>query len=176
MRAWFMGRAAREKILLLAFLGAAAVLWSSDLTERLGDLIREARLTSGRLDVQARWLRDRERIESEARAAVENLDSTRTFNSVRLSAEISAIAKQADIAANLRSNAGDTQQTAQFSVHNVQLDLNRVPWDNLLRFYELLSQRAPYISIESFNLSSVRADTNLLNAKLAVSSVEITSP
>ena len=176
MRAWFMGRMAREKILLLALLAAAAVLWSSDLSERLGGLIREARLTGGRLDVQARWLRDRERIEGEARAAVENLDSSRTFNSVGLSNEISVIANQASIGADLRSNAAGTQQTAQFSVHNVELTLTRVPWDNLVKFYELLSQRAPYISIESFNLSSVRSDTNLLNAKLAVSSVEITAP
>ncbi len=175
MRAWFMGKMAREKILLVLLLATAALLWSSDLSERLRDMIEDVRLTSGRLEVQSRWLRDRERIEGEARAAVANLDSSRTFNSVRLSGEISTLAQQAGIGTTYRSSAGQTQQTAQFSVHSLEVRLTRVPWDNLLQFYDALSQRAPYISIETFQLSSVQSDTNLLNAQLSVSSVEISA-
>ena len=176
MRAWFMGKLAREKILLLAFLLAAAVLWSSDLSERLRESIYEVRMTSGTLGTQAQWLADRERIESEARAAVEDLDSSRTYNSVRLSAEMNTLANQAGIASTLRSNVIGTQQTAQFAVHQVELTLTRVPWSNLLQFYDALSQRAPYIAIERFRLYSVRTDTSLLNAQLLVSSVEINNP
>ncbi len=176
MRAWFMGKVAREKLLLLAFLVGAAVLWSSDLVDRLRTTVDEVQLTSGQLEVQSRWLADRERIEAEARAAVDDLDSSRTFNSVRLSAEISTLAQQAGIANTLRSNAVGTLQTAQFSVHQVELTLTRVPWTNLLQFYDALSQRAPYISIERFRLYSVRSDTSLMNAQLLVSSVEISAP
>ncbi|WP_221029583.1 hypothetical protein [Actomonas aquatica] len=176
MRAWFMGKHAREKFLLLGLLVAAAVLWANDLTQRLGTTAREVTVLSSNLQTQQQWLDNRERIEAEARAAVEDLDSSRTFNSVALSAELSTIAEQTGIAETLRSSAAGTQQTAQFSVHQVELTLTRVPWENLLQFYEALSQRAPYISIEQFRLFSVRSDTSLLNAQLLVSSVEITTP
>lgn len=176
MRAWFMGRHAREKFLLLVFLGACAVLWSSDLIDRLRTVSTEVKVTSVELKDQSLWLAERERIEAEARAAIEDLDGSRTFNAVRLSAELSTIAQQTGISPMFRSNAAGTEQTAQFSVHAVQLQLTRVPWDNLLAFYEALSLRAPYISMDQFQLSAVRSDPNLMNARLQVSSVEISQP
>ncbi|MCF3650789.1 hypothetical protein [Synoicihabitans lomoniglobus] len=175
MRTWFMGKLAREKFILLIFVGALAVYWSSDLWARFGAAWREKTQTTVQLQVQEQWLMRREQIEGAARAAVEDLDSSRTFNSVRLSGELSTLAAGAGIATNLRSEAQPTQRTAQFSVHTVQLTLNRVPWENLLSFYEGLSQRAPYISIEQFTLESVRSDTTQLNARLLVSSVEISA-
>lgn len=175
MKAWFISRLAREKLLLLLFAGAAAVLWLSDLGERSRVAITDVRETRAVLDTQARWLSEKDRIEQAAAAAVADLDSSRTFNSLRLSAELSTLAKNSSIDQNLRSEAQPVQQTAQFSVHTVQLILNRVEWASLLSFYDELSQRAPYISIERFSLESVRNNPAQLNARLLVSSVEISA-
>ncbi len=173
MRAWFMGRIAREKALLLVFVVTVAVLWASNVWERGDAIWKASRLTSTNLKVQAQWLLKRDEIEGRARAAIADLDSSRTFNSVRLSAELSTLARDADIASSLRSEAQPTQRTAQFSVNSVRLTLNKVTWANLLQFYEALSQRAPYISIEQFTLRSARSDSDELSASLLVSSVEI---
>jgi hypothetical protein len=173
MRAWFMGRIAREKALLLVFVGAIAVVWASSVWERGDAIWMRSKQTSTDLKVQERWLLKKDEIEARARGAIEDLDSSRTFNSVRLSAELSTLARDANIASSLRSETQSIQRTAQFSVHSVRLTLNKVAWANLLQFYEAISQRAPYISIEKFSLSSARSDSDELNASLLVSSVEI---
>lgn len=173
MKAWFISRLAREKLLLLAFAWAAALLWISDLSERTRIAVTDIRETRAVLETQARWLAEKTRIEQAAAAAVADLDSSRTFNSLRLAAELSTLAKNATIDQNLRSEVQPTEQTAQFAVHTVQLTLNRVAWENLLSFYQELSQRAPYISIERFTLEAVRNNPAELNARLMVSSVEI---
>lgn len=174
MRAWYMGRLVREQVLLLVLIGAAAVVWSTNTWDRVQAWGREVRLTSATLETQALWLSRREGIESRAREAVENLDGSRTYNAVRLFAEINALAKQAGIDQALRSESQPTELTAQFSVHTVQLNLNGVAWESLLAFYEALSARAPYISIERFSLVSARNSGGAsLDARLTVSSVEI---
>lgn len=175
MRAWFMGRLAREKALLLLFVGAVAVVWASSVWERGDVLWRAAVQSSTDLGVQEQWLQKKEEIEARARAAIEDLDGSKTFNSVRLSAELSTLARDAGIDSNLRSEAQPTQRTAQFSVNSVRLTLNKVSWGSLLEFYEALSLRAPYISIEQFTLRSARSDSDELSASLLVSSVEIAS-
>ena len=173
MRTWFMGRIAREKALLLLFVSAVAVVWVSSVWERADVLWRASTQTSTDLDVQEKWLLKKDEIEARARAAIEDLDGSKTFNSVRLSAELSTLAREAKIDSNLRSEAQPTQRTAQFSVNTVRLTLNKVTWASLLQFYEALSLRAPYISIEQFTLRSARSDSDELSASLLVSSVEI---
>jgi len=173
MKAWFISRHAREKFLMLLFVIGAAFFWLSDLSERARVVSTDLRQTRTVLDQQGRWLEERGRIEQKVSAAVADLDGSRTFTSLQLSAELSTMARQAGIDQNLRSEAQPTQQTAQFSVHTVQLTLNRVAWESLLSFYDALSQRAPYISIERFTLESVRNNPAQLNARLLVSSVEI---
>ena len=44
---------------------------------------------------------------------------------------------------------------------------------SLLRFYTLLSARAPYISLEQFSVATDRANPGSLNASLRVASVEL---
>ncbi|GAB5559432.1 MAG: hypothetical protein SynsKO_10790 [Synoicihabitans sp.] len=173
MKAWFISRLAREKFLMLVLIGAGAIYWVSDLWARARVTTTDIQETRVVLQTQARWLSEKDRIEAAAKAAVEDLDSSRTFNSLRLSAELSTLAKQAGIDQNLQSEAQPTAQTAQFSVHTVQLNLSRVEWPPLLAFYDALSQRAPYISIEQFVLESVRNNPAQLNARLSVTSVEI---
>lgn len=174
MKAWFISRVAREKLLMLLFAVAAAVLWMSNLWERGRSVIIDVQETRSVLDTQEQWLSAKSRIEQAAADAVANLDSSRTFNDLQLSAELSTLAKEAGMDQNLRSETQPTQRTAQFSIHTVSLTLTRVDYiDDLLPFYAELSKRAPYISIESFSLGSVRNNPAELNARLTVSSVEI---
>lgn len=173
MKTFFLTRQLREKMLLLAFVVVGAIIWGTSVLQRASRDVREFRLARAELADQQRWLAARESIEAAAAAAVENLDSSRTYNAVRLSAEISAIANATGLGANATNDPPQTERTPQFSMHTLQFRLSRVQWEQLLRFYEELSQRAPYINIEQFALSAERARPELLNASLRVSSVEI---
>jgi hypothetical protein len=174
MRTWFMGRVGREKFLLVFFVLAVAVLWGSRVWDNGRVVSTEVALASSNLENQALWLSRRETIEARARAAVANLDGSKTFNTLRLSAELSTLARQAGIDANMSSETLPVDETVQFRVHSLDVSLAKVPWDNLNQFYQELSKRAPYIIIESFSLSAVANQDTLLNARLRVSSVEIT--
>jgi hypothetical protein len=173
MKTWFLTRAPREKLLLVALALTAVVLWGSRLGEQGRASYLALRTTSGDLTEQALWLERRQAIELEADAAVRNLDPARTFNGVRLSAEVSAVAQQAGLGANATSGGLRTERTPQFAVHTLELTLRGVQWNNLLTFYAELSRRAPYIGIEEFALSADRNNPANLNATLRVSSVEI---
>lgn len=173
MRAFFLSRQLREKVLLVAFVALGALIWATGVLQRGVRDLREFRRARAELADQQRWLASRESIEAAAAAAIANLDSSRTFNAVRLSAEISAIANATGLGPNLTNDPPRTERTPQFSLHTLQFRLSRVPWEQLLKFYEELSERAPYINIEQFALSAERARPELLTASLRVSSVEI---
>ena len=84
MKTWFLSRALREKLLLLALVVATAAIWGSSGSERARAATMAGRATSADLMEQQRWLERREAIQAEADAAVRNLDSARTYNGVRL--------------------------------------------------------------------------------------------
>lgn len=173
LKSLFLSRALREKVLLLLFVGFGAVIWASAVSDRARVLALDVRRASADLTEQNLWLERREAIQAEADAAVRNLDPSRTYNGVRLSAELSALATKAGVAANATSGGLDTKRTAQFAVHTIEFNLRGVAWADLLTFYAALSERAPYIGIEEFALAADRNNPANLNATLRVSSVEI---
>ncbi len=172
MRSFFLSRQLREKMLLAAFVLLGATLWASNLSRRAAGEWRAFRQTSSDLRVQRMWLERQGEIEAEAAAAVAHLDSSRTYNAVRLSAELSAIANATGLGANASSEPGRTERTSQMAMHTLRFSLRRIDWNQFLRFYDELSKRAPYIHIQEFALNADRTGTQL-NAALVVSSVEI---
>ena len=176
MRAWFLGRLFREKLILLLFLVLAAFLWVSSVSERFGTTLRDIKIVSAELDEQASWLAIQDRTEASARAAINDLDPSRTYNQVRLSAAIEALTRDAGIAENARSDLEPSAVTAEFTVHTVRLSLTRAHWSSLVNFNNALADLAPYISIEEISMRSDRSDPDgaLMNASLKISSVEIT--
>jgi len=172
MRTFFLTRQFREKVLLAAFVVLGAAIWATSVMERAGEAIQVFRQTSDDLAEQQLWLHRREEIEAAAAAAVAHLDSSRTYNGVRLSAEMTNIANATGLGANAVSDSPRTELTPQFSMHTLQLRLNRVEWSQLERFYQAVAERAPYINIEQFAISADR-DGRMLNAAVRVSSVEI---
>jgi hypothetical protein len=172
MKAFFLSRILREKILLLAFAALGAAIWLSGVSDRVGARWREISRTSVDLEVQQRWLAQRERIEREAALAIEHLDPSRTFDSVRLQNELNTLARGAGLA-NYDVSDSRTERTSQFSVHSVQFSVRNTDIGALVAFYKELGKRAPYIGLEQFSLASNRANPAQLNATWRVTSVEI---
>jgi hypothetical protein len=174
MKAFFLSRLLREKMLLLLLVGAAAVVWLSSVTGRLSAWNGERRATTFALDEQAVWLAQRESIEQEALAAIRNLDPARSFNGVRLSAELSNLAAAAGLGGNTTSEVLAPERTAEFAVNAVRLRITRASWDALKSFYLELSKRAPYITVDQFAIVADRNNPTQLTANLRVVAVEVT--
>ncbi len=172
MKAYFLSRLLREKVLLLSFALLGAVIWLSGVGERAGAKWRAISATSTDLEVQRRWLLQRERIEREAALAIEHLDPTRSLDGVRLSSELATLARAAGLA-NYDVSDSRTARTSQFAVHSVQFSVRNADIGALIRFYQALGQRAPYLGLEQFALAGNRANPAQLTASWRVTSVEI---
>jgi hypothetical protein len=172
VRAFFLSRVLREKLLLVSFAVLAAAIWLSSLGRRTARFVREVHVTTSNLDDQGLWLSNRTKIEASAQAAAAQLDAVRTLDATRLLAEVAAIAGEAGLK-NTTSGESQDDSNGQFAVHSLRFNITRADWDSIKAFYLALQKRSPYIGIEQFSLQADRANATLLNASLRISSVEI---
>ncbi len=173
MKAFFLSRLLREKALLFGLTAIAAVMWLSAVSTRVRGFWTQAQITSANLKEQKSWIGERERIEQDAKNAIAQLDPSRTLDSVRLQAEVDAIARGVGIVKGTSANDAQVAPGPQFSINTVRFTIVNVEWKALKRFYEELSKRAPYIGIEELAITGNRANPSQLTASLRVSSVEI---
>jgi hypothetical protein len=170
LKAFFLGRLLREKLLLVVFVALAALIWLSNFGRRTNRFRQAQRSTSNELADQTQWLANRQVIENEAVLAVKNLDPERTLDDTRLVGELSALAN--DNGLKFTNDTPRTVRSGEFAVHTVRFSLPEADWESLKKFYLALTQRSPYIGIEQFTLAA-RPNPTQLNASLTVSSVEI---
>jgi hypothetical protein len=171
LKAFFLSRLLREKLMLVVFVALGAAMWLTSYSSRLSRTWVEVRTTNNEIAEQTQWLESRETIEAAAVEAVKNLDPAQTLDDTRLVGELSALAREYNL--KFGNDTPQTERSAQFAVHTVQVTLPRADWVVLQNFYYALSRRSPYIGITRFNLSADRTNAALLNASLTVSSVEI---
>lgn len=153
MKSFFLSRLLREKILLLGLVMLVAVTWLSSAVGRTTSFKREFGYTSAKIEEQQGWLDKQVSIESEAKASIEHLDPAKTFDGMRLQAEIDAIAKRTGVITYTADNV-QSDRTTQFTKHSMQLQIRNAEWETLKKFYIELSKQAPYIGIEQFKLSA----------------------
>jgi len=172
LRALFLGRLLREKLLLVVFFLFAVLLWLSSFTGRAQRFIRAAHTTTTTLKEQALWLANRNAIEASAQKAASRLDAARTLDGTRLLAEVSNMARDAGLKSTTSGESQDVSN-GQFAIHSLQFNVSKADWPTFMTFYIALRDRSPYIGIEQFSLLADRANPALLNASLRISSVEI---
>jgi hypothetical protein len=173
-RAFFLSRALREKLLLVVFIGIAALWWGSSFTARAGAFWQDQRTTTLRLREQAEWIKNRTVIEETAKKTASRLDPTKTLNGNQLVTTVTQLANDTGVK-NIQTTGGtQTTTSGQFAVHSQEFIIRNVEWDSLSKFYEALQRRSPYISLERFTLNSAANNAAQLTLSLKVTSVEIT--
>jgi len=169
MKTFFLTRQLREKLLLLGLILMAAVTWLSSASHRATRLWREFHATTTLLEGQRELLAQQGRIEAEAKTAIQHLEPSKTFDGVRLQAEVDAIARRTGVI-NYTADNVQTERVSQFSMNSMQLQIRNADYATLVKFYLELSKEAPYIGIEQFRLS---ANNFKHSVAMRVSSVEI---
>ena len=171
LKAFFLGRLLREKLLLVVIAGLVALTLLSNFSGRVRRAWRLQHDTALALALQQTYLNDRAKIEASAGMAVKNLDPAKTLDDTQLVGELNGLARAQGL--KFTSDTPRTERSGQFAVHTVQFNLIKRDWDSLKRFYLELTKRSPYIGIEQLSLQAERTNPALLNASLRVSSVEI---
>lgn len=171
MRRRFLARSLREKVLLVAFALLLASTWLASVAGRSRVLVAEAQAVAAARADQALWLGNRTAIEAQAAQATARLDPARTLNGARLVGELSALAAQAGLAPEVSGQR--TERTTQFAFHSAQVSFRRADLAALVRFYEEVGRRSPYIGLEQVSLTVDRAAPGSLNATFRVVAAEI---
>lgn len=171
MKKFFISRSLREKVLLLAFAGIAAVAWLLSTTSRARLRWQDWKSLRAEGEAQQVWLGNKAAIEARAARAVQQLEPGKTLNGTRLVGELNNLAQAAGLSAEVSGQR--TERTTQFAFHSAQVSFRRVELPALVRFYEALSARSPYIGLEQLSLTTDRGAPGMLNASFRVVAAEL---
>jgi len=174
MKQFFLHRLPREQVLLAVFVVFAGAIWIFAAVGHVRANQLDWRLAQRDIEDQQRWLARQGEIEARAATAIKSLDPTKTYDATRLASEISAIARDANLTIN--TEPPRSTQTPQLAIHSVQVTCRRAALSALIKFYQALNQRAPYLGLEQCSILVERNSGGLLTATLQVSSVEVIHP
>jgi len=171
MKAAYLARTRREKVLVLVLAAAAAAVWLAAASGRLVQAWQGWRAVAAEQQGQRQWLEQRPAIEERAAQAARNFEPSRTLDATHLIGEVSALAGAAGLSAGI--DPPRTQRTDQFAYHTVQATFRRADLGALVNFYKALGRRAPYLALEQCTLAADRTNPALLNATFVIFSVEV---
>lgn len=171
MKRFFFTRSLREKTLLVTFIALVAIVWLISATGRTRARIAEWRSLRTAGEEQKLWLGNRADIEARAAKATAQLDPAKTLNGTRLVAEMSTLAAQSGLTAEVSGQR--SERTTQFAFHSAQVSFRRAEMGALVKFYETLSHRSPYVGLEQVSLAADRAAPGTVNATFRVTAAEL---
>lgn len=174
LRAFFLTRALREKVLLAGFILLGVLMWFSSFNTRLSLFLRQEHSTTRALADQKQWLDGRKGIEAEAQKAASSFVPANTLDSIRLLSVVQSLSAEAGLG-NTQNRGNTDTSSGQFSIHTLDYSINNAEWPKLMNFYLGLSKRSPYIAIEGFSAQRIANNPSQLNIALRISSVEMTS-
>jgi hypothetical protein len=176
LRAFFLGRLLREKLLLLVFIAFGLVWWLFGFSARGSRFWRQEKATTVALRDQDWWISRRTIIDDAAKKAASQLDRSQTLDSVRLVNAVNKAAYDAGLRNNYITASAGQETNGMFTIHSATCTVSKATYDILQTFYKNLQARAPYIGIEQFALLADRGANppgSTLSLQLKVSSVEV---
>jgi len=172
-RALYSATSLREKLLALAFILVALIIWSNNWLGRLSEWNDARRLNAVELATQQQWLdRSNEFTEAMARA-LERVDPQKTFKYSELSGRVDELLRRTGLSTKADIDPVNTREGEIFNDHNLRIRLNRISISDLVTFNELLEQDSPYINILSVRIKSVRNQEEQLNVRYELNSFEL---
>lgn len=172
MKRFFLARTLRERVLLMAFAVLIVALWAPSVLGRLAGWRRDWASARVNGETQQLWLDRQAEVEARAGRAAQALDPTKTLDAPRVFAELNGMASglTAEVAA-LRS-----ERSEQFAIHTVQVNIRQADLAAVLKFYEQVTARAPYLGIEHCSITAERANPGRISAAFRIYSIEAVAP
>lgn len=172
LRAFFLSRVLREKLLLVGFLGFAVVMWASAFSSRVGRFWRAEHATTVELKDQDFWLGQQNQIKAATQAAAAQMDPAKTLDATGLSVAVRQLANDAGV----KYNNGPVQpgpNSGQFAINTLRVNVTPTDWHAFAVFYQHLQERAPYIAITELAMQPVQSNRSQIMATMTVASFEI---
>lgn len=171
MKHLFFSFKPRERLMALAAIVIAAFLWSTSAWSRVRSEWDNWQALESEASIQKGWLSKEASIRAEAATAVQGLDSGHGYDEARLVAEAVAAAKESGL--NASTEAPKTQKAGKFAVHSLQMNCRRADMASVVKFYENISARAPYLAIAQMSLQSDRGNSGTVTMAVQVTAIEL---
>lgn len=120
-------------------------------------------------EIQKKWLGEEREIRKETADAVQGLDSGRGYDEAKLLEE--AVNATRDAGLNANTETPKTQKGGRFAVHSLQMTCRKADLASVLKFYESVKTRAPYLAIGHLSMIVERGGT--LTVKITVTALEL---
>jgi hypothetical protein len=172
MKKFYNSKSLRERVLMLAFLAIGVIWWGSALAGRVRANVIAWQSLAEDAKVQRQWLAQAPSVTERTEQLAKQLDIGKTMNAAQAYAEVSRLAQGLP----LEITAPRTDRTENFSLHSLQVTFRRVDMTGLLRFYEGVTARAPYLGIDQCTISADRSAPGMVTAVFRVYSVEAARP
>jgi hypothetical protein len=172
MKNFYNTKSLRERLLMLGFLLIGVVWWGSDLAGRVRFNVSAWQTAGHDAELQQLWLAQEAAVGARTAAVAQQLDAGRTMNAAQAFTEVDRLAQ------GLPHDLGGqrTDRTDNFALHSLQITFRRVDMAGLLRFYEGVAARAPYLGIDQCVINADRASPGMVTAVFRVYSVEAVRP
>jgi len=161
----------RERVMLSAFLTVMLLLWGSSLWSRWNQSSENLRQAKQILQQQNVWIDNAPIFEGQMRNVMNQIDRSKMLNANELTGFIDSYARDK----NLRHELGTPSVGAGtvFRKTTLRVTFRNVELQQLIELHLALNQQRPYIAVEALALTANRADPRLLNARLQLSSIEV---
>ena len=171
MKHFFFSLKPRERFMALAALLVAALLWSTSAWTRVRggwDDWRALEVTA--LDQKA-WLAKQTEVRNATALAVQGLDSGHGYDQAKLVAEAVNATKEAGLNANTESPK--TTKGGKFALPSLQMSCRKADIASVLRFYESVKSRAPYLAIGNLSMTVDRGSAGTVTLKATITALEL---
>lgn len=171
MKHFFFSLKPRERLMALAALVIAALLWSTGAWGRVqGGWDAWRQLEADALAQKATLAKERE-VRTATAVAVQGLDSGHGYDQAKLVAEAVNAAKEAGLSANTESPK--TAKAGKFAVHSLQMSCRKADIASVLRFYDSVKARAPYLAIGNLTMTADRGTAGTVTFKATITALEL---
>lgn len=168
MKKFYNAKSLRERLLMLGFLVIGVAWWGSAVAARVRLNVVAWQSAANDAEMQRLWLAQEATVGERTASVARQLEAGRTMNAAQAFAEVNRLAQGMPI----EMGAQRTDRTDNFALHSLQVTFRRVDMASLLRFYEGVVARAPYLGIDQCTVSADRATPGSVSAVFRVYSVE----
>ena len=155
----------------LAALLVAATLWSTGAWARVRGGWDNWRSLEEDAAVQKSWLAKEREVRAATALAVQGLDSGHGYDQAKLVAEAVNATKEAGLNANTESPK--TTKAGKFAIHSLQMSCRKADLASVLRFYESVKARAPYLAIGNLSMTADRGTAGTVTFKATITALEL---
>jgi len=171
MKTLFFGLNARERLMALAALGILAFLWVTAAYGRVNEVWANWTELEKKAAFHRARFAEEKKIRADVAVAVQGLDEGRGYDKARLVAEAFAAAKEAGLTPS--TEAPTTVKAGRFAVHSLQMTCRKADMGSLVKFYEAIRPRAPYLAMGNLTIQSDRGKEATVTVNIQVTALEL---